>query len=72
MNKCKNGMLFMTLCLLLTSCSNKDEKNSYIFEAENAYLYNCRAVDSSDTETKISNNKSVGYIQKGSEISFGL
>ena len=72
MSKCKNGMLFMALCLLLTSCINKDEKNSYIFEAENAYLYNCRAVDSSDTEIKISNNKSVGYIQKGSEISFGL
>ena len=40
MNKCKNAMLFMTLCLLLTSCSNKGEENSYIFEAENAYLYN--------------------------------
>ena len=72
MNKCKNAMLFMTLCLLLTSCSNKGEENSYIFEAENAYLYNCKEVDSPNIEKEISNNKSVGYIQKGSEISFGL
>ena len=72
MNKCKNAMLFMTLCLLLTSCSNKGEENSYIFEAENAYLYTCKEVDSPNIEKEISNNKSVGYIQKGSEISFGL
>lgn len=72
MNKCKKNMLFMTLCLALLSCNKKDERSNYIFEAENAYLYNCKSVDYSDTEKEISNSKSVGYIQKGSEISFGL
>lgn len=51
--------------LLLSSCSK--EKRESVFEAEDASFSSCRVVEVSGGQ-----NKALGYLQKGSVISFGI
>ena len=54
----------------LFSCN--DNLNNYTFEAEGAALKDCRVEKVDSDSTNISDNSCVSYIQKGSQIAFGI
>lgn len=62
--------IFLSLLLLLSLCSCNGEKHDFIFEAEDAALENCsiEKIEGKDA----SNDALVGFIKKGSRLSFGI
>lgn len=54
-------IIYLLLILCLFSCY-KENDNNYVFLAKDAYFYNCQVVE----------DKGIGNINKGSNISFGI